>query len=649
MIRFRHALKLANTKLKSKRVLLFISIVISSILFAALIAAIIIFSAAEKSAVNFVTKANNGVYRVEVNPVIPASIYSYDRPLSIETIRHIKEVEKTYYTQLEARHKAAGVKYDKSTEVSALKPSAYTSPTLPEEQRVDIVIDSPVITYDQQIRVAEYIATAKNKLSDLKILGSKHNATGYYGSEATGAQAIPNMSLLKKGKEELNNTERKAGDMSTYGYAVNAIHNGDYIIQDQSLLGRYLLNDNYDLKGIPVVVTAQEISNLFNEDSTVKDEPKDSKEKLIWLKSIQEKFDGYTYQACYRNSAELQKIQKIQSDYANIQNNKENADFIKPNLQYNLPTDCGEITVKEDTRSATEKKVDTQLIVDQKKLGTYMEPQHKILTFQIVGIVNARPYSQYTANIQSYLQNLLAADTLTFSASVPKQLYEKLPDSMKFIQDTSPYSKQYDALADNGISTHVVDFKSIDDARNFINEETCPSSEANCSKQFTSSPYGSNYLILDEIGKLFSKIMLFSLPIVLGLATIIVWFTMVRVMAENRKETAVYRAMGAKRRDIMSIYITYGMIIALRIALIAIILGVGAAFIVNHIYGQQLTDVATAAFGTITGNMYFSLFDLTSPYLYLVVTSIFIVSLLAILQPLVRSVRRSPIEDMRNE
>jgi len=99
----------------------------------------------------------------------------------------------------------------------------------------------------------------------------------------------------------------------------------------------------------------------------------------------------------------------------------------------------------------------------------------------------------------------------------------------------------------------------------------------------------------------------------------------------------------------MAIYLTYGMIIALRIALFSLTLGVAAAFMVHAIYSPQLTDIAVASFGTITDGLQFNLFDITSPYMYFVLLSIFAVSFVAILQPLVRSVRRSPINDMRNE
>lgn len=651
MIRFRHAVILANTKLRSKRGLLFISIVVSSILFTVLIATIIVFTAAQKSAVNFVTKANDGVYRVEVTPVMPSNLYGYDRPLSIETIRHIKEVEKTYYTNLAAKYKAAGLTYDTSTEVSALKPASYFSPSTPVDQRFDIDINSPVIAYDQSLKIDEYAKTAKNTLDDLRRIGEKYDATGYYPSGQTVAAGIPNIMLLKNGKEDFNDTELKNGGSDSYGYITNSIHNGMYQLQDEHLLNRYVLPLSDDKpEGIPVIVTAQELVSLFNKDASIATEPKEPQQKAEWLKKVQEQFKGYTYQACQRNSAELTMIQKIQRDYSDIVNNANNSDFVEPSLQYAYPVDtCGDITVKKDTRTNTEKAADTKLINDQKKLGTYIGPQHRLLTFEVVGVINARPYSQYTNNVQSYLQNLLSADSLNFSASIPLQQYNALPSGMKFIVEPHDVIQQSNALSDAGLTTHVLDFKTVSQARSFIENEACPTNDFDCKKLFTAGPYGSNYLILDEIGKVFNTFMLYSLPIVLGLATIIIWFTMVRVMSESRKETAVYRAMGAKRGDIISIYLIYGMIIAVRIAVTAILLGVSTAYVINDVYGGQLTSIATASFGVINDNARFNLFDVTSPYLLIVIGVIFVVSFLSILQPLLRNVRRSPIEDMRNE
>jgi hypothetical protein len=48
----------------------------------------------------------------------------------------------------------------------------------------------------------------------------------------------------------------------------------------------------------------------------------------------------------------------------------------------------------------------------------------------------------------------------------------------------------------------------------FGNINACPSADTNCNKLFSADPYGSNYLILGQIGKLFERVMLYALPVV---------------------------------------------------------------------------------------------------------------------------------------
>jgi len=658
MIRLRYSLKLAFTKLHSKRGMLAASIIVSSLLFAVLIAGIIIFSGAEKSANDFVKKANNNKYLVQVNPVIPNTVFSYDNPIPVSEIHRIKALEKEYYSNLQAKYKLLGLTYDKTTEVSAFVPVSYMSASLPEEQRVNINYSSPVIILDQTLKIQNYIKIAKNKLTDLQTIGKKYDASGYYANTATGFSIIPSMMLVQNGKENFGDMEMKTGGSSSYGYVTNAIHNGNYSFSDDLLLQRYLLpeTERGEAKGIPVVVSAQEAVTLFGKDKSIGNEPTDTKAKTTWLKEIQSKMNGYTYQSCYRNSTELAKITKAQRDYVDIINNKDNKDYQKPSLIYSLPSEpCGAAIVQSDTRTSDEKKADAKVIEDQKKLGEYEEPKHVLLVFQIVGIFNAQPYSNYTDDVQSYLKNLLNVNSIDWTAIIPKQLYNKLPNDMKFesLALSAKSSNFYVDIANSqneaGLSTRILEFATIDKARLFMQQETCPNEQTDCKKLFSSSAYGSNYLILDEIGKIFQKVMSYALPIVLGLAAVIIWFTMARVMADNRKETAVYRAMGAKRRDIVVIYLIYSGIIAMFIAVFASTVGIIVAYVVNASYGQTLTDIAVASFGIINESARFSLFDITSPLLWLVVLSIFAVSLVAIIQPLIRNVMRSPIDDMRNE
>ncbi len=437
----------------------------------------------------------------------------------------------------------------------------------------------------------------------------------------------------------------------TYGYFTNAVYNGAYQFQDDALLDRYLLTkDASKLEGIPVVITVQEAASLFGKKVGIGEEPKDVAGKRAWFRAVQEKLNGQTYQTCTRNATEQTMLTKIQRDYVEMQSNKDAANYQAPAQQYDYPaTACGDITVKQDVRTAAQKKIDDAVVMEQKKLGTYVPPAHYQTKFQVVGVVYAQPYSDYGLNVESYINNLLSPQDTTQSAIVPLQLYGQLPDDLKFDSRMAQSIPAGQRLETDEFATRVLELATIDQARAFLDKEACPGHETECTKPYYADPYGSNYLILDEVGKLFQKTLSVALPALLGLALVIMWFTISRIMAENRKETAVYRAMGAKRKDITAIYLTYVLLIALRIAVVSFVIGIGAAYAVDRLYGSQLTDIALTSFGVTSDEMRFSLFDLSSPLLWIVLGLIFVISITASLQPLMRNVARSPIRDMREE
>ncbi len=652
MIRPRHAIKLAMAKTHSKRASLIISSIVASLLFGILIAGIIVYSGAEKSILTFFQKANNNHYLVETNPVISDSILTYHLPLSIEEINRLKALQKSYYNDLRAKYKQLGVTYDSSVEVSILKPSAFLPTTLPEEQRVEINYESPIVGLDRAIKAQEYVKSATNKLSDLKVLGERYSASGYYAQTPLGINGLPTLRLIEAGREDFADSEFKTGDFTLQGYFLNAIHNGSYEFGDQKLMERYLIKQRAVLKGIPVVVSAQEAVALFGETNNLSDEPSDASQKEGWLRDVQLKMNSFTYQSCYRNQTEISMLDKIQRDYADIQNNKDNVNFTKPSLLYALPSSpCGDITVAADNRSVSEKKLDQDKLDVQKKLGDYVAPTHRLITFEIVGIVNAQPYAQNTDNVKSYLQNLLSAQNTFSSAVIPQQMYDTIPDNLKIgdITSSQPKSDYGSILRDAGLTAHILAFNSVADAEDFMKQETCPSEELGCEKKFTSNTYGSNYTLLDKLGVLFQKIMLYLAPAIFLLALMIIWLTMSRMMSDNRKETAVYRAMGALKSDIAAIYVTYTLLVAVWITFLAMLLGASLAYILDSFYGQWITNVASSSFGVVDSGMRVALFDLTSPLLLWIIVAIPVICMVAIVQPLVRNTRRSPINDIRSE
>ena len=145
MIRPSYALKLARTKLRSKRGVLITSIIVASLLFATLIATVIVFMGAEKSANEFIKKAGNDRYLVKTQPNIPYDKLTFLLTPSLQEIREIKAFERQYYQELREKYTSLGLKYDEALEVPALEPFAYADVTLPEEQRVRVNNTSPVI------------------------------------------------------------------------------------------------------------------------------------------------------------------------------------------------------------------------------------------------------------------------------------------------------------------------------------------------------------------------------------------------------------------------------------------------------------------------------------------------------------------------
>lgn len=648
MIRLSSALKISWTKFKSKPGMIIGSILVSSLLFGVLFGSIIVFTGAESSISRYIQKAGNDKYLIQVSPHTPFDAISFANPLSLEDVRTVKSFEKAYYDQLKNRHKELKIEYDTQAEIPALTPASWLPTTLPEEQRVILNYASPVIDVLNHSKQEAYLSTATNKFNDLKRVADNYGANGYYKvDKSTGFPTIPTGRLIVNGKEDFSVSELKSGDMTPYGYYTHAIQNGSYSYTDQNLLARYLTTtDTSKLKGIPVIVSTQEAVSLFGNEQNIDSEPTSEEQKKEWIQNIQQKLTGHTYSVCYRNQTEQTMLEKIQKDYTDLKSTPKQ-DYVKPKVTHAYPTEeCGPIRTEQDSRTTIEKQASLKLIADQKKLGTYSEPHHELVTFQIVGFKHAQPFTDYSKGAQEYIQSLLSPQSTTSAIDIPIQMYDSLPDELKF--DASKITNENSlAAANEDFVPRVLEFKAIEEARLFLDNETCALSSTECKKQFLAAPYGSNFLIVDEITKLFFKIASIIFPLATALAAVIIWFTVSRVIIDSRKETAVFRAMGALRLQIAQIYITYVLLMAFFILLTSAAIGLSLGLIVNQLYGPGLASTASSAFGIIDNAPLFTLFSATSPLLLGLSLLIILVSILASIQPLLRNVRRNPIEDLR--
>jgi hypothetical protein len=672
MIGFLDTFTLARAKLRSKKVLLIITIVLSGLLFGVLITGITVVSDLVDSATSYTKSALNGRYLVATQPVIPNELYGVGvrvaQTPSDELQAKLQKIEQDYIDEQKALADEYDVPFNEDTVVHVLIPDPYGQKDATGKVRTILNPQSPAWNIYLDELQNDWARTTPSTFNDLENLAKKYGATNVYRTESASL-SYTTATYLHDGKEDLTKLGQSNGG-SAYmldQYAA-AVRNSDYNFADEATIQRFILPENDKRQqhkdAIPVVMTTDEAITLFGNKLGISNRPMGATEQITWMKDFQSKINGQTYQVCYRSLPEMQLIAQQRLDNGQLEINKDNKDYIEPSLQYNLPTTpCGVLTIKKDTRTDNEKALSEKQKAYQKALGTYQPLERQLLTFQIVGVMQQTSFNvTLNANLQNLANSLLGAQ-YNGGAFIVSDLYNKLPEDARhenILRNSSVSADMSRTGLGNGqafikadIVPAIVSFPSVDKARKFIEQAGCGnmySSSNNCdNKPFFANTYGSNYLVVDDIGKLAATIASVAFPIALILAGIIILITMARVIIDSRHETAVFRALGAKRRDIMAVYITYSLMVAGLIALFALALGFIGAFIIESLYVADLTHYAQVAYGVFTSSQSFSFIGVNLSLLGLVVASIIVVSVIAVLPPLIRNVRRNPIRDMRDD
>ncbi len=638
MIRPIHLRKLTTAKLRAKPILLGITIGLSSFLFAILLAGIILFSGFMKSSEAYIRNSNNGQYLVRVQPYIPSEYLAVSNTnISAPLIKKLRSLETTYIQEQTELSKKQGSTYVFSPEDSVLQADPFADASTPKELRYVINANSPVYAIYLQILASDYAKIATNTQSNLKkLVHDSYNTDTLYSVEYSSTNPS-NTVWLQQNKESFDRYSyqwRPDGTGFTpYDLATASARMSSYSISDMALVVPYLLPENEKRKdnqsAIPVVISQQEAVALFGDKLAISAKPDTIASRGAWAHILAEKVNGQTYQACYRNSAEQQLIETYRRTIQEKANNTTNSDYIPPRLEYSLPeTPCGDITVSKDTRSPSEKKLDENKIADEKKRGTYIAPQHTLLTFIVVGLVPFEPQDTNQGISLSSISSLFGV-TRFDGAIIPRQLITSHTEGFEIITNKLSRSGVTEIFDSAGLKPATVAFNSIDDARRFLKNETCSLADQQCNKQYYAEQYGANYLLLDDLKQFINSFFLMVAPWILLVAFVIMIFAMSRSIIESRVETTIFRALGADTVDIFLIYLCYGGTVSILIAAISVLGGVTLAIIGNVILTPSITNYITS--GQVNHNVSFTLLDFTSvllPYTLLLIVGIGILATL---------------------
>lgn len=650
MIKLTDATLLALTKLQSRKARTIITILLASLLFGVLVAASLIMTGAFRSIDNFRKDGPTSRYIVRVNKPISGNTVQ-------QTLRDpemIAEAKKRYEKLIEdkaAEAKRLGLTY---TQVSDRPPY-----TLLGDGKTEALSANDPNGIVQELLAEKYSNEPAFDNVKLKQLASQYHAIKLFTSESYGVARGSSLTVSKDGKEVFYDQSNEA-EMNA-NYTKPLVDGSQMIVASPDITNSFMLPDGAgwrpDGSSLPIILPQNIVEQLLGLEKL--SDKASSTEKLDRLKAVRERATASLFRACYRNNASSNLIQTTLRQQKDIKAHENDKVYQKPSLIYTLPdpAKCENPTIISDTRTGDEKKKDANQKLFDEKFGKDIAPASYFVSFKVVGVSPAEitssnlptGQSDQIRNLDDVMTNLLK--TSGIGQMIPRALYEQLPDKSKYA-DLFIYAPFY-LFGNEDNKIRYVEFANAGDAEKFINEQSCTTQYDNTCKPagrpYQASLAFSNSAALDDIRSRISQWFAYAVIGVVILATVIMWITIGRTIADGRHETAIFRAIGFKRIDIAMVYILYTVVLSVFVTIFAAGIGYLGAYIVNEKFASNLTVQAQYGFGGIDLSKEVSLIGVDQQQLSLLLFACFVTGLLSMVIPLLRNVRRSPIRDMREE
>lgn len=635
MIRLSDASLLALTKLRTRRIRTAITVFISGLLFACLTGALIVADGADKSIQSFDKEGLNSRYIVSTAVDQPNSAGAYDD-------RAVAARAQQLYNQMVFNKKTAaqelGLNYDPSTE---LAPTISMPASINQSGSVQRV--NPASPAGQQA-IAEYAAAHPDPgIQELKADAKAYHPIAFYSTTASTINGT--LVTMRNGQENFDSDSQSSAERQK-----DILQSNGLALTDTSVVKPFLLPHSKITSGaIPIVVTYSQAAQLLN--VTLPSNGAPASQQAEYIKTLYAKARSITLSACYRNNVSEQQIQTAISQAEEITQNKNDEDYQKPDLIYGLPAanSCGHATILSDTRTEAEKTQQEKQDEFNKMFGQEVDPSQTKLTFQVVGLKPDQTLNGNSTTTGDILKDVVGS-SLDSTVAIPSTLLNAMPNAANI--KSILFSSGTDSFGGFSPTTYFVEFANANDARNFINQKSCTTGpDGKCgtaAKPFQLFAYGSNSIGIQDLKHKFTRFFELAVLIVVIIALVIMGATVGRMIADGRRETAVFRAIGAKRGDIAGIYTIYTLSLSFCVAVFSLIVGTGLAYFFDRHFWQSTTVQAQLLFGASDIHREFHFFSF-APMVWLIAILAVVCGLISMLLPLIRNVRRSPISDMRAE
>lgn len=623
MISITDAAVLAITKLRTRRIRLFITVIISSLLLSVLVFGLIVTGGVFKSIEDFRQQGLNNRYLVAVS--VSENGDGIDENQSVLARAAQLHEEQTVLRKTEA--KKLGLEYDPKSEDGVFMPPIYEGG--PEY----LNYGNPSVIK----AIEEYFASVPYDQSILNQLKNRYSATAVYPLNVYfgGGYSVREM---KNGVEKFG--DYGSPDPSNPAKWPISIHGlSEQLTKPFVFDAETIVKNKPAGESIPVIVPYSYAETLAG----FKKLPNNalSSERLERIQQVRERAPQLYPLGCYRNFASETLVQSALGDIKQAAKNKNNKEYVPPSVTHALPDEssCGAVIVN-DKRTKAEKDAEQK----QKQLASIglqsldnEEPRQYKVPFQIVGIAPDAPNPTEGLSLSSLLSTV-AGSNLDNNWIIPEQ-FQTQAGSLTAGQKLAEMAE-----------VNIFEFTSSNAAQKFMDTMKCPLSSCDAPKRtFMVRQMGSNSIIVNGLRSTATQGLLLVGLVVVAVAALIMMGNLGRMITDSRRETAVFRAIGAKRIDITTIYLIYITLIALMIALVSYAIGLGAAIYINVAYSKEATAQALLNFGTADMTKTFQLIDIVPLDVLIILGLSILAAIIGSIIPLLRNVRRNPIHDMRDE
>jgi hypothetical protein len=266
-------------------------------------------------------------------------------------------------------------------------------------------------------------------------------------------------------------------------------------------------------------------------------------------------------------------------------------------------------------------------------------PVTQMITIKVVGFVPTMEYGPGGDIFSSFFSGVN-----TWPAQYPLLLPQTVVDQQPYLTEQPGGSQQL-----FGTGSLFFDFDTRAEQKQFVELAGCTGNACNKGDSWTLQPFGSVKTSLEGVFKTLANVVRWVALGIAILASILVMLTIGKLISDDRREIAVFRALGARQLDIAQIYFTYGVMLAGSALLAAFIFGVVGALAFSHYFAGRFDMALVQAVGAYQQPGHSTLVAVQPVWLLLTMLVLFAAAMLGVAVPVLLSRRRNLVTIMREE